>query len=110
MDDCSSSRLAGAVLAAVTATLSGCASPPELWPAGTVPVVIAEPAPSIARRAPCPAIDPAIISETRRVTPIGALREGEALTAALIGSEAAKNASLARLARAYEKCRRGNTN
>jgi hypothetical protein len=90
--------------------VAGCTSTADEWPADTIPVITAPAAAPRALPAQCPAIDPAILTETRRVTPIASLREGEALTAALIGSEAIKNASLARLARAYEKCRRGNTN
>jgi hypothetical protein len=52
-------------------------------------------------------LDPAIIAEARRVTPIASAAEFDALTAELIGSEAAKNSNLTRLVRAYEKCRRG---
>ena len=98
---------AGAVLAVMAAALGGCAGAPDNWRADTVPLVTAPAEVASAKRAPCPAVDPAITAEARRVTPIAGAQEIDALTAALIGSEAAKNASLARLARAYEKCRRG---
>ena len=98
---------AAAFIAVMAAGLAGCADAPDNWRAGTVPLVTAPAEAASARRAPCPAVDPAITAEARRVTPIAGAPELDALTAALIGSEAAKNASLARLARAYEKCRRG---
>jgi type IV pilus biogenesis protein CpaD/CtpE len=98
-------RLARAGIAAIGCLLAGCASPPADWRAQTIPVATATAAPPV-RRAPCPAIDPAIIAEAQRLTPIAGIIEPDALTAALMGSEAVKNASLARLARAYEKCRR----
>jgi hypothetical protein len=97
----------GAVLAVMAAALAGCGGAPTAWRADTVPLVTAPVEAASARGAPCPAVDPAITAEARRVTPIASAAELDALTAALIGSEAAKNASLARLVRAYEKCRRG---
>lgn len=95
-----------AALAAAVCALAGCATIPPPWPADTVPVATAPAVGAPVPRNPCPAIDPAIAREAARMTPIASLREGEALTAALIGSEAAKNYSLARLLHAYEKCRR----
>lgn len=86
--------------------MMSCANAGGEWPAETVPVIAVHPAPPVAMPRPCQAIDPAILTETKRVTPIAEARDADALTAALIGSEAAKNASLARLARAYENCRR----
>jgi type IV pilus biogenesis protein CpaD/CtpE len=96
-------RLASAGIAAVGCLLAGCASQPADWRTQTIAVAPATAAPPL-RRAPCPAIDPAITAEAQRLTPIAGVIEPDALTAALMGSEAAKNASLARLARAYEKC------
>lgn len=91
-----------ALLASICLLMTGCANSSVEWLADTVPVITA---PAVMPAA-CPAIDPAIITETRRVTQIGVVRDADALTAALMGSEAAKNASLTRLARAYENCRR----
>jgi hypothetical protein len=99
--------LAGASLVVSAAALAGCASAPAQWQADTVPLARAPAVTISARLAPCPAVDPAITTEARRLTPIAGFPEGEPLTAALIGSEAVKNASLARLMRAYETCRRG---
>jgi hypothetical protein len=101
---------AGVILAGLVCALAGCATPSPRWTADTVPVAAAPVAAPAAPRPPCPAIDPAIISETQRVTPIGRLQDADSLTAALMGSEAAKNASLARLARSYENCRRRGGN
>ena len=97
---------AAAFLAVMAAWLGACADAPDNGRAGTVPLVTAPAEAASARRTPCPAVDPAIAAEARRVTPIAGAAELDALTAALIGSEAAKNASLARLVRVYEKCRR----
>jgi hypothetical protein len=98
---------AGAVLAVMAAALAGCAGAPGNWRADTVPLATAPLEAASARRAPCPALDPAITAESRRVTPIASAAELNALTASLIGPEAAKNASLTRVVRAYEKCRLG---
>jgi hypothetical protein len=98
-------RLARAGIAVIGCLLAGCASPPADWRAKSIAVAPATAAQPVSR-APCPAIDPAITAEARRLTPIAGVTEPDALTAALMGSEAVKNASLARLARAYEKCRR----
>jgi hypothetical protein len=97
----------GAALAAMAAALAGCGRAPAAWRADTVPLATAPAAAANTRRTPCPAVDPAITAEARRVTPIAEASEFDALAAALIGSEAVKNASLARLLRAYETCRRG---
>ena len=99
--------LAGVALALIAAALAGCAGAPAEWRADTVPLATAPGVAASTRRTPCPAVDPAITAEARRVTPIASASELDALTAALIGSEAIKNASLARLMRAYETCRRG---
>jgi hypothetical protein len=98
----------GALASAAIMSVSGCTSPPTSWHAEIVsmetrPVEV----PSMVRRNPCPPVDTSITAETQRLTPIAGVTGADALTAALMGSEAAKNASLARLARAYEKCRRG---
>jgi hypothetical protein len=100
-------RRARASLAVMAAALAGCAGAPGDWQADTVPLVTQPAEVASTRRAPCPALDPAITAEARRVTPIASAADLDSLTAALIGSEAVKNASLTRLARAYEKCRRG---
>jgi hypothetical protein len=101
---------AGAILAGLICALAGCAGPSPRWTADTVPVVTAHAETYRVRSAPCPAIDPAIHAEASRLTPIRNLQDADALTAALMGSEAAKNASLARLARSYENCRRRGGN
>lgn len=96
-----------ALMAGLVCALAGCSSPPSPWISNTIPVITAPAATAPAGRERCSALDPDITAEARRVTPIAGVTGVDALTAALIGSEAAKNASLARLARAYEKCRRG---
>jgi hypothetical protein len=96
----------GTLVSAAITVVPSCASPPEGWQPDLVPVAI-QPveAPPMVRGEPCPPVESAIKAEAGRVTPISEALRDDALTAALIGSEAAKNASLARLARAYEKCR-----
>ena len=94
-------------LAATAALLTGCAVELPRWHAETVPAVVVYAAPVSGPKSPsCPPIDPAIEVEAKRLTLIGRAREVDGLTAALMGSEAQKNASLARLALAYEACRR----
>jgi hypothetical protein len=97
----------GALASAAIMIVPGCSSPPTSWHADLVPVKTRRvEVPSMVRRSACPPVDSAIAAEAQRLTPIAGVMEPDALTAALMGSEAAKNASLARLARAYEKCRR----
>jgi hypothetical protein len=95
-------------LAAIAALLAGCSAELPQWRAETVPAIVVPSVPVSAAKPTraCPPLDPAIAAESTRLTPIGQAREADGLTAALMGSEAAKNASLASLARAYEKCRR----
>lgn len=96
-----------ASLAAIAALLAGCAAELPQWRAETVPAVVVQAAPvSSPKPLPCPPIDPDIKAEATRLTPIEQAREVDALAAALMGSEAQKNASLVMLTRAYEKCRR----
>ena len=97
-----------ASLAASAALLAGCSAELPQWRAETVPVVVVHSAPVDTAKPPrrCPPLDPGIEAEARRLTPISQAREVDGLTAALMGSEAAKNARLASLARAYEACRR----
>ena len=96
-----------ASLAATAALLAGCSAELPQWGAETVPAVLVHPAPvSVPKSPACPPIDPAIKAEAKRLTQIGQARELDALTAALMGSEAAKNARLRQAAQAYERCRR----
>ena len=95
-----------ASLAAAVALLAGCSAELRQWRAGTVPAVLMHPAPvSVPKSSPCPPVDPAIEAEAKRLTPIGQAKDVDALTAALMGSEAAKNARLRQAAQAYERCR-----
>jgi hypothetical protein len=67
------------------------------------------PTPSQATTSPrCPPIDAAVTWEASRMTPLEPMREGsiDALTAALMRSEAEKNARLHQAVKAYERCRR----
>jgi hypothetical protein len=64
-------------------------------------------APTPAKLARCPHLDPALAEESKRMTPIaGVGRDFDALTATLMGSEARKNARLRQAIGAYEGCRR----
>src|SRR5262245_8907574 len=93
-----------AVLAALAASLAGCSASPAIWAPETGPAVLAAPVPvaasmppgAPAARRPCPPIDPAVAAESQRLTPIAGSPAGDtdALTAALMSSEAAKNARL----------------
>jgi hypothetical protein len=96
-----------ASLAATAALLAGCAAELPGWRAETVPVVVVHSAPASAAKSPprCPPLDPAIEAEMRRLTPMNKAKELDGLAAALMGSEATKNAQLRQVAMAYERCR-----
>jgi hypothetical protein len=96
-----------AVAAAMAASLAACSVRPAELPAEIVPVVLAPAVPSRpAKLAGCPKLDPMLVEESKRMTPIaGVGRDFDALTAALMGSEARKNARLRQVAQAYERCR-----
>jgi hypothetical protein len=90
-------------LAATAALLAGCAVDAPGWRAETVPVILERVQPALLF---CPPLDPAIEAEATRVTPINAARgDLDAATAALLGSEARKNARLREIAAAYRSCR-----
>jgi hypothetical protein len=99
-----------ASLAATAALLAGCSAELPQWRAETVPAIVVPAAPVSAAKLPrpCPPLDPAIEAEAKRLTPIAQAREVDALTASLMGSEAQKNASLVKLTRAYEECRKAH--
>jgi hypothetical protein len=98
-----------AVVAAIAASLAACAVEPAGWHAEIVPAILRAADPSTAAKyAGCPKLDPALAEESKRMTPIaGVSRDFDALTAALMGSEARKNARLRQAISAYERCRRG---
>jgi hypothetical protein len=93
------------VCAVMTATLAGCSAAPAEWRAETVPVVMASPTPA-AMPPPCPPLDPGVAKEAARVTPLEALRAGgiDGFAAALLRSEAEKNARLRQAWAAHQKC------
>jgi hypothetical protein len=96
------------VLAPITAMLTACSAGPGAWQAETVSVVVAAPAPAqMPRPSSCPPIAASVKGEASRMTPIEPMREGgiDALTAALMRSEAEKNARLRQAVNAYERCR-----
>jgi hypothetical protein len=99
-----------ACLAATAALLAGCSAELPQWRAETVPAIIVPAAPVGAAKPqrPCPPLDPGIEAEAKRLTPIGQAKDVDALTAALMGSEAAKNARLVMLTHAYERCRKAH--
>jgi hypothetical protein len=115
-------RMRIAILAALAASLVGCTVPLTPWPAEIIPVALqpaaapggAENAPqrlidAPARRkyADCPPIDATVTAEAVRITSLDVARTGgiDALTAALMRSEAEKNARLRQVVAAFEQCR-----
>jgi hypothetical protein len=95
-------------LAATAASLAACSVGPAAWQAETVPVVVVSTAPTQMPKSPrCPPIAAAIAGEASRMTPLEPTREGgiDALAAALMRSEAEKNARLHQAVAAYEGCR-----
>jgi hypothetical protein len=99
-----------AFLAVTAALLAGCSAERPEWRAEPVPAIVVPAAAISAAKPPrpCPPLDPVIGAEAKRLTPIGQAKDVDALTAALMGSEAAKNARLAMLTRAYERCRKAH--
>jgi hypothetical protein len=96
-----------ATLAVLAGALAGCSVKPVQWRAETAPAVLAAPvAASAPKIASCPPIGAAITAEAQRSTPLEAMRTGgvDALTAALMRSEAEKNARLRQAVAAYEVC------
>jgi hypothetical protein len=96
------------LLVCLAVLLAGCSSRPDAWRAEAVPVVLEQASGAEKRRAPsCPAMDLEIQAEAKRVASLESLRSGgsDALAAALIGSEANKNARLRQALTAYELCR-----
>jgi hypothetical protein len=96
------------VLAPIVALLAACSAGPATWQAETVPVVVVAPAPTqMPKSSRCPPIGTSIVSEASRMTPLEPMPAGgiDALTAALIRSEAEKNARLRQAVAAYELCR-----
>ena len=79
-----------------------------MWRAETVPVVVVAPAPTqMPKSSRCPALAAGVMAEASRMTPLEPMRESriDALTAALMRSEAEKNARLRQAVEAYERCR-----
>jgi hypothetical protein len=96
------------VLAAAAASLAACSAGPAAWQAETVPVVVVAPAPAqMSKPSRCPPIAAGVTGEASRMTPLAPMRDGgiDALTAALMRSEAEKNARLRQAVAAYERCR-----
>jgi hypothetical protein len=95
-----------AICAALAASLAGCSASPGVWPAEIVPVVMAPPPAAVA--APCPPLNPAVAREATRVTTLEAVRAGgiDGLAAALMRSEAEKNARLRQAWDAHRRCAR----
>jgi hypothetical protein len=57
-----------------------------------------------------PELDPELAAESQRMTPIaGVSHDFDALTAALMASEARKNVRLREAAQAYERCRQARS-
>jgi hypothetical protein len=96
------------VLAATAALLAACSAGPAAWQAETVPVVVvASAAAQMPKSSRCPRLTASVTDEAARMTPLEPMREGgiEALAAALMRSEAEKNARLRQAVNAYERCR-----
>jgi hypothetical protein len=97
-----------AILAAAAASLAACSAGPAAWRAETVPVVFIASAPAQMPKSPrCPPIASGVTGEASRITPLEPMREGgiDALTAALMRSEAEKNMRLRQALLAYDRCR-----
>ena len=88
--------------------LAGCSSQSDGWKAETISAVQEAPRGVVPPPAPsCPPIDPEIPAEAKRVVSLDSIRSGDTdvLAAALMGSEAHKNARLRQALSAYERCR-----
>jgi len=98
-----------AILAAATVTsLTACSAGPAAWQTETVPVILSVPAaPAVLKIAGCAPLDAGLAVEAHRITPLKAVQGAgiDALTAALMRSEAEKNARLRQALLAYERCR-----
>jgi hypothetical protein len=96
-------------LAALPALLTGCAAELPQWRAETVPAILVPAAPAVAvKPRACAPLPSEITAEAARMAPLDDARVGgvAALSAALMGSEARKNARLRQAVQAYERCRR----
>jgi hypothetical protein len=95
-----------AILAAVAASLTACSAGPAPWQAKTIPVVVIASV-STPKSPRCPPIDADVAREAKRMTPLELMRDSgmDGLTAALMRSEADKNARLRQAVMAYERCR-----
>jgi hypothetical protein len=89
-------RMKIAFLTAACALLAGCSVVPTTWPAETIPSPRERTESGLRPKArSCPALDATIPAEAAKITPIiGHRADLDALTAALIASEARKNAKL----------------
>jgi hypothetical protein len=97
-----------AILAAAAASLAACSAGPVAWQAETVPVLVIAPAPPQIPKSPrCPPIAASVTAEASRMTLLESTRDGgiDALAAALMRSEAEKNARLRQAVATYERCR-----
>jgi hypothetical protein len=96
------------VLAPIAALLAACSAGSAAWQAETIPVVVIASPPTQMPKSPrCPPIAAGVTAEASRITPLEPIREGgiDTLTAALMRSEAEKNARLRQAVMAYERCR-----
>lgn len=96
-----------ALLAAVAAAVAGCSGSAGPWQPQTVPVIVEPPGASQRPlRARCRPLDPAIAAEAQKMTHIATMRDGgiDALSSALMASEARKNAWLKKAAENYRRC------
>jgi hypothetical protein len=101
-------RMRIAILATVAASLAACSAGPVGWKAETVPVVVVASAPLLMPKSTtCPPIAATITGEASRMTQLKPMRDGgiDVLTAALMRSEAEKNARLRQALATYERCR-----
>jgi hypothetical protein len=97
----------GIALAATAALLAACSAGPAVWQAETVPVVVTTAPAQTPRPTECPPIAAGVTGEASHMTPLEPMRAGgiDALAAALMRSEAEKNARLRQVVMAYEVCR-----
>ena len=96
------------LLVGLAAALAGCSQSSGRRGAETVSGPLAAPVTSAAVQAErCPRMDPRILGEANSETPAAVLSDGgsPALAAALMASEARKNARLREAVAAYDDCR-----
>jgi hypothetical protein len=96
------------VLAPIAAALAACSAGPAAWQAEIVPVVVIASAPTQMPKSPrCPPLTASVTDEASHMTPLAPMPSGgiDALAAALMRSEAEKNARLRQAVAAYERCR-----